>query len=191
MQESAREFANLMQRLREGSEDAARELLDRYGEHVIRAVRKRLHKSLRARFDSQDFTQAVWASFFESRDRLSRWDRPEDLVALLVQIANHKVADGCRHHLKVALDSPLREEPRFVGCDDEWEKIAGKLPTPSEAAVGNELQDQLRELLPSHYRRMVALKSEGATLDEIAADLHVDKGTVHRILGRLKESYEG
>lgn len=190
MTESTEEFAVLMQRLREGSEDAARELLERYGDHVIRAVRRRLHKSLRTRFDSQDFTQAVWASFFGSRDLLSQLGGPDDLVALLVQVANHKVADGYRRHLKLSPDSPLRKETRLGGSQDAWEKVAAKLPTPSETAVGNEVQDQLRELLPLHYQRMIKLRSDGATYAEIAAELGVDKGTVNRILSRLKEQFE-
>src|SRR5437870_4945509 len=42
------EFKNLMQRVRDGSEDAARELLDRYGEHILRVVRRKLSRELRS-----------------------------------------------------------------------------------------------------------------------------------------------
>src|SRR5947209_4816813 len=48
------EFKNLMRRVQEGSEDAARELLDRYGEHILRVVRRKLSRQLRSKFDSVD-----------------------------------------------------------------------------------------------------------------------------------------
>ena len=38
------EFRRLMARVRAGSEEAARELLDRYSGHISRVVRRRLHR---------------------------------------------------------------------------------------------------------------------------------------------------
>src|SRR5262249_44175004 len=63
MDEEVQEFAALMQRLAGGSQEAARELYDRYGPHIRRVVRRRLIPALRPKFDSIDFEQDVWKSF--------------------------------------------------------------------------------------------------------------------------------
>src|SRR5262245_41197954 len=54
----------LLERIRAGDEVAARELLARYEAQVRLVVRRQLPKLLRSRFDSLDFLQSVWASFF-------------------------------------------------------------------------------------------------------------------------------
>ena len=58
------EFRALMQRLREGSDEAAWQLVEQYGEPIRRAVRRALSARLRPQFDSLDFVQLVWSSFF-------------------------------------------------------------------------------------------------------------------------------
>ncbi len=56
-------YRDLMYRVQEGSEDAAWELVQRYGGYVRRAVRRVLDRRLRPKFDSLDFVQLVWQSF--------------------------------------------------------------------------------------------------------------------------------
>lgn len=185
------EFATLMQQLREGSQEAARQLLDRYGHHVIRAVRRKLHKSLRSRFDSDDFTQAVWKSFFESRDRFAiAITRPDELVAFLISVANNKVADGRRRFMNTAAHDVKREEPPDGNREALMEQLPSRLPTPSETAVGNELWDRFQADLPIHYQQVVRMRSEGATFVEIAAAVGMDESAVRRILNRLRERFE-
>ena len=60
------DFPSLMQQISMGSEDAAWELVERYGELIRRAVRRVLNKKLRSKFDSLDFVQLVWSSFFRA-----------------------------------------------------------------------------------------------------------------------------
>src|SRR5262249_14283511 len=64
MVDSQQELRGLMERIRAGSQEAARELCDRYGSHILRVVRRKLDKKLRSKFDSVDFLQSVWTSFF-------------------------------------------------------------------------------------------------------------------------------
>ncbi len=66
------DFCTLMRRVGEGSEDAAWELVTRYGEDIRRAVRRVLNVKLRPKFNSLDFVQLVWKSFF----RVARQLRP-------------------------------------------------------------------------------------------------------------------
>src|SRR6188768_2709839 len=58
------ELARFLARIQAGDEEAARELLRRYEAEVRLVVRRQLPRLLRSRFDSLDFLQSVWGSFF-------------------------------------------------------------------------------------------------------------------------------
>src|SRR5262245_4115649 len=91
------DFAELMQRLAAGSPDAADELYTLFGGHVRRIIRQRLGPQLRREFDSLDFLQDVWASFF-AEPRVFRL--PSDLTAFLFSVARHKVTDKVRQRVR-------------------------------------------------------------------------------------------
>jgi hypothetical protein len=80
MSEDRPDFQTLLKGIRAGSQDAARQMLAIYGKHVLRVIRRRLHKRLRAKFDSGDFAQSVWASFFTAPASEGHFQRPEDMA---------------------------------------------------------------------------------------------------------------
>ena len=83
-----------MRRVREGSEDAAWEVFVRYGGYIRRAVRRVLNPKLRSKFDSLDFVQWVWLSFFRMRDKADRFETPQQLVKFLAGMAQQQGPDG-------------------------------------------------------------------------------------------------
>src|SRR4051812_332701 len=93
------EFAILMEKLRNQTEGAAEELIERYGPAVVRVVRRRLRKGLRSKFDSMDFVQSVWATFFATPAQQFDFDDPESLIKFLTKVARHKVVDAVRERL--------------------------------------------------------------------------------------------
>ena len=90
-----------MQRVAGGDQDASRALFDRYGGHILRVVRRRLNGGLRVRYDSTDFLQDVWKSFFVTEARRRVFSDPAHLVRFLANMACHKVADGYRRETAV------------------------------------------------------------------------------------------
>ncbi len=62
--EARQSFRALFQQVLDGSEDAARRLHEEYGPYIAMAVRRKLPAQLRAKYDSLDFVQDVWLSFF-------------------------------------------------------------------------------------------------------------------------------
>ena len=78
------DIRELLARIKNGDEEASRELLSRYESKVRLVVRRQLPRLLRSRFDSIDFLQSVWGSFFhriqtESNDL----NEEENLIAFL------------------------------------------------------------------------------------------------------------
>src|SRR3954453_16589456 len=91
-----REF---LARIQAGDEDAARELLRRYEAEVRLVVRRQLPRLLRSRFDSLDFLQSVWGSFFRrvrGKHGLADFEDSRHLVAFLAHAAKNKVIDEYR-----------------------------------------------------------------------------------------------
>ncbi len=115
-------FRSLMARVREGSEDAAWELVNEYGDAIRRAVRRVLNERMRSKFDSLDFVQIVWNSLFRVRDKLERFDRPEELTAYLVAMAHNKVGMEVRRRLMTQKYNVGHEESldqrHARGCSD-------------------------------------------------------------------------
>ena len=192
MSDRQNDFQTLIEQLRNGSDEAAHVLLKKYSHHVLLTVRRQLRKSMRAKFDSQDFTQAVWASFFENREEIARFDSPERLIRFLVQMAANKVTDGNRRYLGSQKCSLFRE----CSVDELGSSTVSlhgpfaNIPTPSEAAVGKEQWERIMDRQPAAYQRMLELRAAGCKYTEIAAELGVDERTVRRIIRRLGQKFE-
>src|SRR5260370_31089823 len=83
MAEEFQRFSQLLRQAQTGSDQAVRDLVDRFGPFILRGIRNSLDRRLRNVFDSAHFSQAVWASFFAVLTR--KYDFPDtaDLNALL------------------------------------------------------------------------------------------------------------
>src|SRR5271168_1329772 len=90
-------FIDLMARAKSGDPAAIRVFLSRFEWEVQMMVRARLPKKLRTRFDSTDFTQAVWQSFFtDLRDKSPDFENVQHLRAFLSGVVRNKVLEQHR-----------------------------------------------------------------------------------------------
>src|SRR3954447_20748794 len=144
--EDGGELRGFIARIRAGDEDAARELLTRYESKVRLVVRRQLPRLLRSRFDSIDFLQSVWGSFFR-RIKAGPNDlaEEENLIAFLAWAARNKVIDEYRHAASQKQDIH-RESPLRADQEADQDRAAGE--TPSQLAQARELYDRLHDMLP-------------------------------------------
>src|SRR5262245_33911435 len=105
MDQTSNDFHSLMSRVRDGDPDAATELFSNYADAVRKVVRRHLRQQMRRQYDSVDFEQSVWASFFLTSAENYAFLTPEDLVAFLSRLAFNKVVDATRKRLGVTRDS--------------------------------------------------------------------------------------
>jgi len=180
-----RSFQDLMRRVREGSEDAAWEVFERHGGYILRAVRRVLNPKLRSKFDSIDFTQRVWLSFYRVRDKVDHFETPQQLAEFLAGMARNKVHMEVRRRLLTPTYNVGREV-RFDDVRDEDDSgRAAPQPEPIDAAIVREQWERLLQDQPPHYRRIIELKSQGYSCVEIGTILSLDARTVRRFLKRL------
>jgi RNA polymerase sigma-70 factor (ECF subfamily) len=175
-------FQELVRRVRGGENEAASELVARYGPAIRRAVRVRLvDQRLRRLFDSTDICQSVLGSFFV-RAALGQYDlsTPGQLQNLLVAIARNKLADMAKRQ---------RADCRDVGRDrglDVAEQQPAAEPSPSQQVVAGELLVECRKRLSADERLLAEQRALGREWKDIAAEWGVDPEVLRkRLVGAI------
>jgi RNA polymerase sigma-70 factor (ECF subfamily) len=184
MSREQQEFKELFERIRGGSEAAVRELLDRYGRHILTVIRQKLSYNLRSVFDSLDFLQDVWASFFTGELEHTFHD-PSALMKFLVRMATNKVAEEARRRLAGEKYNLSREHSLDGSATVEAAGLKAKVPAPWDAVVAKEEWERLVEGRPVHHVRILQMLSQGYSQREIAAKLGLGQKTVYRLIRKL------
>lgn len=179
------DFRRLIENVRNGSEEAAWALIEEYGPYVLRTVRKSLNAGMRSKFDSQDFVQAVWASFFLGKHRSAKLENPQELIGFLAAIARNKVIDEVRRRTNTLKHDISRE--RSLEQMTELQGAAGnsREPTPSQIAMARERWTLMLKGQPEHYQQIIRLRFVGETNRTIADKLGLNEKTVRRVLDKL------
>src|SRR5262249_37664481 len=81
----------LLARARDGCQEAAAELVRRFSTPMQLAVRRHLNQRLRSAFDSFDFVQDAWKSFFRTVIHEETFTDPQRFVAFLSAMCVNKV----------------------------------------------------------------------------------------------------
>ncbi|MBI1903682.1 MAG: sigma-70 family RNA polymerase sigma factor [Planctomycetia bacterium] len=186
MTTQASEIERLLAQIRQGSEAAAREFVAQFGPHLLRIVRRSLHRRLRSKFDSDDFVQSVWASFFADLSHVERSVSPEELVAYLAALARNKTVDEFRRRVATKKLSRRREKP-LASSTTTAQAAHRRHPTASGLAVAQETWDRLNEGEGDVGQEVLQLRLAGATFEEIAERLGVSARTARRIVQRSQQ----
>ena len=181
--------AELMARWRNGDEQAAAELFQRYAERLLALARSRLSPRMARHVDPEDVVQSVCRSFFAgARARRYALQRSGDLWRLLAAITLHKVRRQVERHTAakraVGRERPLEGESGLFGLPED---VLAREPTPAEAAALTDTLEQMFRGLAPLERRMVELRLQGCGIDEIADQATRSERTVRRLLERVKE----
>lgn len=179
------EFQELMGRVLAGSDEAAQELFERYGPHLLHVIRRRLSQRVRSKFDSQDFAQDVWASFFAQARGKRMFADADALVNFLTSLAQHKVIDAVRQRTQTLKHDIDREQSLDDSRRLDKYELVGDQASPSQIVM---TQEDWREFLskqPPVYRRVLILLRLGKTKVEIAEELGLHPRTVSRIVDRV------
>ena len=185
-------FDRLIERLRDGDEDAARQIFEQYARRLIGLARKHLDGAVRRKVDPEDVVQSVFKSFF-LRIGKGEYDlgKKDDLWSLLVVITLHKCGHTVRDLRSHRRDN--RREAAFqLTADDSaasWQALAPG-PTPLEAAVMAETVEQVVSSLKDRERQILELHLHGHESAEIAIQVQRTEWTVRDVLKRIRRRLE-
>lgn len=177
-------FDGVVQRMCDGDESAVSEFIDIFGPQVELVIRKRLSPSLRSRYDTVDFAQMVWASFYRDRDSLARFRTPRDLIRYLMAMARNKLISEVRRARRAKRGSNRCHQ----SLDELAETGSGpssKEPTPSQIVVARERYETMKHEQSERDQRIFELRLSGSSCSEIATELGIDQRTARRVLVKL------
>lgn len=162
------QFDELIRRVRNRDEEAARELATRYESAIRRAVRIHLRDpKMRQVLDSMDVCQSVLASFFV-RTALGQYDleSPAQLMNLLITITRNKLAN----HVERSR-AQRRDIRRQAAYDDHVPSFIDRASDPSEQASARELLEKIRDRLDERELYVANQRALGRTWLELAREL--------------------
>lgn len=166
-----------IERLNGGDEEAVGKIFMTYGPALRIAVRRRLDRRLRAKVDSADIVQSVFADVLVAvRNGGWRFDGRSPLLSLLNRIARRRIADRYQKH-RAAL-----EREQSLGEATPGNQPQSPLPRPSQVAQGQEFWESVLEACPPRHQEIVRLRRSGLPLSEIAARTGLHEGSIRRIL---------
>jgi hypothetical protein len=159
------DLAELLARVRQGDEDAARLLVQRYESAIRVAVRTNLSDPrLRRQFDSLDVCQSVLASFFfHLTSGAYDLSVPAQLSALLTKMAQNKVRMRAREQFR-----QRRDVRRLSQVDLENAKIPGFQAGPEERVDNQNLIDHVLNMMTTEIRSIADRRMAGELWPEIA-----------------------
>lgn len=179
--------------LRAGKSGAATHLWNRFHANLLKIARRRLSLSSRRVTDEEDLVSIAFESFFE---RMRGGQFPDlrgraELWSLLVTITDRKAVNYVRKHFsakrgsgRVVGESTLvqRTETGIASLHTREDVDA---PQPDRLASLAELFERLDEDL----RRIVVLKRDGFTNEEIALRVNRSVATIERRLRLLRDEW--
>ncbi|MCU0960892.1 MAG: ECF-type sigma factor [Pirellulaceae bacterium] len=182
-----------IENLRSGDSHAATRLWNRFHAGLLKVARRRLGRVSRHVADEEDLVALAFESFFE---RIERGQFPDvqcraDLWALLVTITHRKAVNCVRRHFSVKRGGgrvycESTSNVRVLACDE------GLLAGIDSGTPAPERLVSLRELftrLDGDMQRIVALRLDGCTNEQIAQRLNRSLATIERRLRLLRDEW--
>lgn len=183
-----------IEQLAAADHDAARRLWAHFCHRLMVFARSRMSPSTRRIYDEEDAAISAFRSlcrgieaqrFPEIADRGNLW-------ALLVVITSRKIANRFRYeHQQRRNASQTLTEAMLQPSDDSHVSLLQSLPTheptPAFAAEVADMSEYLMtQLHESDLQKLVLLKLEGHTNEEVAELMNITRRTVQRKLERIR-----
>ena len=164
----------VIERAREGDEDAFAEIYEYYSTPIHRYAYRILGNPEQA----DDLTQETFIRAYQNLDRLGG---EPNLSAWLYRIASNACMDALRRRKRITW-LPFRDEP------DRDDELATDDFAP-QIVEAEAVRRVLADMPPALSMTLVLRSSEGFSCDEIAEIMNVPKGTVFSRLARAREQF--
>ena len=170
----------LLETLNLNDAGAADRAFQTYEPFLRKVVRRLLPGQMRARFDSADIVQSVWAGLLDKLGAAD-WRFPDaaHLRAFLVSVTRNRFLDRLRQYQSAA----ARQEPDPQGY--RAGAVICPQPRPSQVAQAGELWEQMLAVCPAEHHDVLCLRRDGLSVTEVAARTGLHPDGIRRILRML------
>ncbi len=177
----------LIERCRAGDQDAARVLFDSYVERLLPLARRRISQRLASRVDAEDIVQSVFRTFFARlKDDQFEISNQDDLFRLLVRITVHKTLRQIAHH-RAAKRNPGQETGQSDSAHEQLLQLLTSEPTPEATVSFLDQLEHFMQQMSEGDRKILELRMEGYSTDEIAQKTGSYDRKIRRVLERIRD----
>lgn len=181
--------AELLARWREGDQQAAGEIVDRYAQRLVALARSRLSPRLAGRVDAEDVVQSACRSFFvRARQGEFELRHSGDLWRLLAAITARKVLGQVKRHTAARRD--VGRESAAGPAGDVAAVVLDRQPQAEEVTALIEELQGVMERLAVDQRRILSLRLQQHDIGEIAETVGRSERTVRRVLAAIRRQLE-
>lgn len=169
------------------------DIVERYSVRLMALARRQLPQRVRRRVDPEDVVQSVYRSFFRRlNEGRFAFEESHDVWRLLAAMTFHKARNAVKFHQRerrdVRRDVPLA---RDVAPQQDAAIAIAPVATDSDVSTMFEMLERLLDKLPENYRRIVVLRLDGSSIEQIAERVKRSRRTVLRVLAHLQELAAG
>ena len=175
---------SLIERARQGDQQAWHELFEDCYPKIVRVIRRRLSRPLRSVYDSTDIANEVMKSLAAKFDQID-FTSIAGLRAYLIHAAECKVVDGYRHGHALKRDF-ARTQGALPGDGQGPLEIPDNGPTPSQIAVASESAASLLREQGDEERSIIEMKVHGYSNPEVSEAVGWHLRKVERFLKNLR-----
>ncbi len=180
-------FRAALENVRSGSPEAVWHFISEYGPSIQRIVRRKMDRRMQSKFDSYDFVQMVWASFFRNPREIRSFRHPDDLLRYLAALARHKVIGEYRRRIR-SKKYGVTQECSLDEAESSHDTPKSREMTPSHVAMAREEWERMMQRQSQRNREIIHLRFGGATYTEISRQVGINERTVRKIVQRLTQS---
>lgn len=179
----------------DGSDHAAHQLWDFYFERLVNLARRKLGVSPRQVCDEEDIALSAFKSLCKGvrHGRLNKDLDRDHLWRLMVTITVRKVYDF------VKFSNRQKRNPREInggrilhmGDSENLTQVLSREPNPAmRAQMEDQFEDLMASLVHPDLQKIVVLKMEGHTNQEIAKALNRGVSTIERKLQTIRKIWQ-
>ena len=190
------EFTQLIDRVRQGDEEATTALWEKYYQQLVRIAARRLPANLKRTGDEEDIALSAFHSFIAGvrRDQYPDLRGPDNLWGLLITLTGRKTHAHMRHQTRQKRGGgSVRGESVFMDLSGQpiTGGIGGVTGGHPAADIHVELTEACEELLmrlgDEQLRQIAVMRMDGYLVDEIASRLEISKRAVERRLQLIRQ----
>lgn len=187
-----------LQGLKEGENEAAGKLWERYFEQLVGVARRKLGSANRRVSDEEDLAASVFHALCQgsAAGRFEKLQNRDDLWSLLVAITSKKAVDQIRRQTTAKRgDGEVRGHSVFFASGEDadragFEQVIASSPTPEFLTSMEEENDRLLGLLRDESQReIVRYRLAGYSNEEIAEKMGISLRSIERKLKLIREAW--
>ncbi|TWT87818.1 ECF-type sigma factor [Neorhodopirellula pilleata] len=202
---SLEQFAEMLEKVRDGDDEATAILWERYFQPLVRLAGTRLPKNLKRTADEEDIALSAFHSFIAGiqRNQFPDLEGPDNLWGLLITLTSRKVNAHLRKQTRQKRGGGnVRGESVFLDSTGSanqagLEQLGGSHRAGGREVIRPDLQAELAEACESlldelpdaQLREIAVMRMDGYLVDEIADRLQLSKRAVERRLQLIRKTW--